>query len=439
MIRAVAVVLALAFAAGVSSARAEFTIVPVTSPGGIEAWLYEDHTIPILTIEAGFLGGAALDPEGREGTTALMAALIDEGSGGLNSTAFATALEDLAARMSFFAGADNVLVSATMLTDTRDATVELLRLALTEPRFDAEPVERLRAQALASIQIGDADPQTRAATAFYAQTFPGHPYGRPVEGTRKSVAAMSVEDLRSAHRAALTRDHLRIAVVGDIGPDALGPLLDRLFGTLPAAGPELPAVAVPHLSGQTTVIDFDAPQSMVMFGNAGILNDDPDFIPAMLMDYVLGGGSLGTRLSEEMRVKRGLTYGVYTWLAAGQFGGLYMGSFSSSNERVAEALRVLRAEWIRMAEHGVSEAELASAKRFLTGEFPLRFDGNERIAAQLLGLQLAGLGPDYVNLRNDLVEAVTVEDIARVARRLLVPEGLTTVLAGRPEGLEPGN
>ena len=178
---------------------------------------------------------------------------------------------------------------------------------------------------------------------------------------------------------------------------------------------------------------------MVMFGNAGILNDDPDFIPAMLMDYVLGGGSLGTRLSEEMRVKRGLTYGVYTWLAAGQFGGLYMGSFSSSNERVAEALRILRAEWIRMAEHGVSEAELASAKRFLTGEFPLRFDGNARIAAQLLGLQLAGLGPDYVNLRNDLVEAVTVEDIARVARRLLLPDGLTTVLAGRPEGLEPGN
>jgi zinc protease len=159
----------------------------------------------------------------------------------------------------------------------------------------------------------------------------------------------------------------------------------------------------------------------------------------MLMDYVLGGGSLGTRLSDEMRVKRGLTYGVYTWLAAGQFGGLYKGSFSSSNGRIAEALRILRAEWVRMAEYGVSEAELASAKRFLTGEYPLRFDGNERIAAQLLGLQLAGRGLDYVNLRNDLVDAVTGEDIARVARRLLVRESLTTVLAGRPEGLEPGN
>ena len=227
VIRALVVALALAFAAGASTARAEFNIVSVTSPGGIEAWLYEEHTIPILTIDASFLGGPAVDPAGREGTTSLMAVLLDEGAGELDSTAFATAREDLAAEIGFSASDDDVQLSATMLTETRDATVDLLRLALTEPRFDPEPVERLRAQTLASIRMGEADPQTRADAAFYSQAFPGHPYGRLAAGTEASVGAMTVDDLRAAHKAALTRAHLRVAVVGDITPRELGPLLDR--------------------------------------------------------------------------------------------------------------------------------------------------------------------------------------------------------------------
>ena len=439
MIRAVFITIAVAFAAGASPAKAEITIVPVISPGGIEAWLYEDHTIPILTIDASFLGGPTLDPEGREGAASLMAALLDEGAGELDSTAFSTALEDLAGRMGFFATADDIQLSATMLTDTRDAATDLLRLALIEPRFDAEPIQRVRTQTLAAIQQSDADPQTRAYAAFYAQAFPGHPYGRSTQGTQASVAAIGVDDLRAAQKAVLTRGRLRIAVVGDITSGELGPLLDRVFGALPETGPELPAVVAPHLTGSTMVIDFDTPQSVVLFGDAGILENDPDYIPAMLMDYIQGGGSLGTRLIEEMRVKRGLTYGVNTYVAPGHFGGLYMGLFSSSNERVAEAIQILRAEWLRMAESGISEAELASAKRYLTGAYPLRFDGSENIAAQLLGLQLAGRNPDYINRRSALIEAVTLEDVARAARRLLVPDDLTIVIAGRPEGLEPDN
>lgn len=441
MIRPVFVVLALAFAfaSGASPARAEINILSVTSPGGIEAWLYEDHTIPILTIAASFLGGPALDPEGREGVMSLMTALLDEGAGELDSSAFSTALEDLAAQIDFSASGDDIRLSLTTLTETRDAATSLLRLALTEPRFDAEPVERLRGQTLALIEQDDADPETQAYLAFYAQAFPDHPYGRQSTGTQSSVTAISVGDLRAAHKAALTREHLRVAVVGNISPVELGSLLDDVFGALPEAGPGLPAVVAPHLSGKTTVIDFDTPQSVVFFGNAGMLVHDPDFIPAMLMDYVLGGGSLGTRLNEEMRVKRGLTYGVGTYLASGEFGSLYMGSFSSSNERVADAIRILRSEWGHMAESGLSAAELAKAKRYLTGEFPLRFDGSGNIAAQLLGLQLAGRDLGYINRRSDLIEAVTVQDTARVARRLLTPNELTMVIAGRPEGLGPDN
>ena len=434
MIRALIVALALALASG-GAARAEIDVVAVTSPGGVEAWLYEDHTLPIVTIAASFLGGATLDPEGRRGTASLMAALLDEGAGTLDSTAFATAVEELASGIGFSASDDDVQLWATMLTERRDPTIDLLRLALTEPRFDPEAVERTRAQTLGTIQQRDADPQARAFSAFYAQAFPGHPYGSPTQGTAGSVAAITSADLHAAHRASLTRGHLKVAVVGDITPEALGPLLDRAFGGLPDTGAALPAVADPRLSGGTTVLDFDTPQSVVVFGNAGIATEDPDYIPAMLINNVLGGASLGARLSDEIRVKRGLSYGVQTWLASGRFGRLTMGAFSTSNGQAGEAIGVLRDEWARMAEGGMTPEELAGAKRYLTGEFPLRFNGSVNSAGQLLALQVGGQDVGYVNRRDALIEAVTVEDIARVARRLLVPEELTLVIAGRPEGI----
>jgi len=434
MFAALAVVLALAL-----PARAAIEIEEVTSPGGITAWLYADDTIPILTIEASLRGGTSLDPEGKEGVVRLMTALLEEGAGDLDATAFAEAREGLAARMSFDAGRDAVSISVDMLTENRDATIDLLRLALIAPRFDTEAVERVRAQALSSLRADETDPRTLASRAFYGAAFPGHPYARPVDGTLESVAALTEADLREAHGRVLTRDRLMVSVVGDITAEELGPVLDRLFDALPATGPALPPVAEPVLSGGTTIIDLDIPQSVVMFGHAGLMRDDPDFIPAFVLDHILGGGGFGSRLTEELREKRGLTYGIYTYLAPGDFGALYMGSFSTANARAGEALGLVRAEWARMAEEGVTEAELEDAKRYLTGAYPLRFDGNARIAGQLLGLQTAGLDRDYVNIRNDLVEAVTREDIARVAARLLDPTALTTVIVGRPEGLPAGN
>ncbi len=414
-------------------------IAPVTSPAGITAWLVEDQSIPIVTIEASFRGGSVLDPEGKAGATNLMAALLEEGAGEMGATEFAEAREALAARFSFSGGLDSVSVSAEMLAENRDAATGLLREALVAPRFDPEAVERVRDQVLSGLRSDETDPDAIASRAFFAQAFEGHPYARPVEGTLESVAALDAADLRAAWRAALVRDRLFVAVVGAISPEELAPLLDRLFGDLPAEGPLLPEIATPHLPGTTTVIDLDIPQSVVVFGQSGIARDDPDFIPAFVLDHILGGGGFGSRLTEEIREKRGLTYGIGSYLAPYDFGWLYMGGFSSANARVAEALDILGREWARMAESGVTEAELEAAKKFLTGAYPLRFDGNGRIAEQLLGLQTAGLGLDYVNERNALVEAVSVEDISRVAERLMRPEELTTVVVGRPEGVDATN
>ncbi|PZQ48962.1 MAG: peptidase M16 [Rhodovulum sulfidophilum] len=419
-------------------ARAAIEITEVTSPGGIKAWLTEDHSIPMITLESSFLGGAVLDPAGQEGACALMTSLLAEGAGGLDSTAFAERREDLATRFGFDCGRDDVAVSLTMLSENSAASVDLLRAALVEPDFDPSAIERVRAQLVAGIEADAADPASIAGRAFSALAYPGHPYARPSQGTVDSVKALDRAAILAAHDAVLARDRLRVAVVGDITPEALAPMLDRLFGALPATGPDLPPVAEPKLPGGLRVIDFDVPQSQMIFGQHGLPRDDPDFVPAFVMDYILGGGGLGSRLSTEVREKRGLTYGIGTMLVPNDFGALYLGHFGTANATAGMAIDLVRAEWTRMAE-GVTQEELDAAKQFLTGAYPLKFSDNARIAQQLLGIQVAGLGIDYVNARNGLVEAVTREDIARVAKRLLDTDELTFVVVGRPEGLPAGD
>jgi zinc protease len=420
-------------------ARAEIEITPVTSPGGITAWLYEDHTIPIVTLEASFRGGASVEDPEQAGVTSLMASLLSEGAGDLDASAFAEATESLASSMSFSASADGVSVSMTTLAENLDESFQLLRSALTEPSFDPDAFARTQARQLATLRADASDPNRIAARAFYADAFPGHPYATPADGLPETVEALDREAVIAAHGRALTRDRLMVAVVGAIEPEDLALRLDEVFGALPEEGPPLPEPAEAEIAGSVSVIDLGIPQSVVMFGHSGIPRDDEDFIPAFVMDHILGGGGFGSRLTEEIRERRGLTYGIYTYLAPGDYGWLYLGSFSASNERVAEAVALVRAEWARLAAEGVTEEELDAAKRYLTGAYPLRFDGNARIASQLLGLQTAGLGIDYVNERNALVEAVTTEDIARVADRILDPEMLTFVVVGRPEGLEATN
>jgi zinc protease len=415
--------------------RTRIDIVEVTSPGGITAWLYEDHTIPVVTLEASFRGGAALDPAETAGATSLMATLLREGAGELDATAFAAELESFASSLGFSAGADGVSVSATTLVENVEETFELLRLALVEPRFEEDNLARARARQVASLRADATDPNRIASRTFWARAFPDHPYDRPADGTIETVEALDRDGVVAAHERALARDNLLVAVVGAIGAETLAPLLDEVFGGLPEESAERPGPAEAALAGEVEVIELGIPQSVVTFGHAGIPRDDPDFIPAFVLDHVLGGGGFGSRLTAEIRERRGLTYGIYTYLAPNDLGWLYMGGFSSANDRVAEAIELVRAEWERTAAEGITEDELDRAKQFLTGAYALRFDGNARIASQLLGLQIAGLGIDYVNERNALVEAVTLADIERVADRLLDPDALSFVIVGQPRGV----
>lgn len=418
-------------------ARAGVELRELTTPGGLTAWLAEDHSIPFVALELRFRGGASLDAPGKRGATKLMVALLEEGAGDLDARGVARARERLAASISYDTHDDAVSVSARFLTENRAAAADLLRKSLAEPRFDPAAIERVRAQVMSIIRSDGRNPRKLAGRAFNALVYGAHPYGSDENGTPESVAALTRDDLAAAHRAALARDRLYVSAVGDITEDELARLLDNLLGGLPDAGAPLPGPADVNLPGGLKVVEYDTPQSVAVFAQPGIDRNDPDFFAAYLLNHILGGGSFESRLMREVREKRGLTYGVYSYLADRDRAQIWMGSVSSANGRIGEAISVIREEWARIRKSGVTAAELADAKTYLTGAYPLRFDGNGPIADIAVAMQMEGLPIDYIAARNDKVIAVTLEDVNRVARELLAPDRLTFVVAGRPEGLEP--
>jgi zinc protease len=431
MIRAVFVaLLALAL-----PAAAEIQIKEVTSPGGITAWLVEDHNIPFTALEIQFRGGTSIEAPEKRGVVNLMTATLEEGAGDMDSRAFAEARDSLAAEFRFDSGSDSVSVSAKFLTENRDQAIDLLRQALVTPRFDQDAVDRVRGQVLSVLRGNEKDPERIASQTFYRLTFGDHPYGSTGDGTLDTVAALTRDDVVAAHKAVLARDRIFVAASGDITAEELGLLLDRLLGDLPAIGaPQVDAATLMEPAG-IKVTDFPSPQSVVLFGHAGIPREDPDFFAAFILNEVLGGGRFTARLMSEVREKRGLTYGIGTYLIGLDHADLLLGQFAASNDKVAQAIDVVRSEWARIAVDGVTPEELAATKTYLTGSYPLRFDGNAPIASILVGMQMDGMPIDYVTTRNARIEAVTMDDIRRVAQRVFQPDALKFVVVGQPTGL----
>jgi zinc protease len=411
-------------------------IKEVKSEGGLTAWLVEDHSIPFVALEIRFRGGASLDAPDKRGAINLMTALLEEGAGDLDARAYARALEDLATSIRFDVNDDSVSVSARFLTENREASVALLRSALIEPRFDEDAIERVRGQVLSGIRSDEKDPNAIAGSTLDAMLFGDHPYATSLSGTVESVNALTRDDLVAAHDAVFARDRIYVGAVGDITEEGLAALMEDVLGDLSAEGAPMPPRAEVTIPGGVTVVDFNTPQSVAIFAQRGIALDHPDYFAAAVLNQVLGAGGFESRLMTEVREKRGLTYGVYSYLVPKDLAEVYMGSVSSANDRIAEAIDVIRAEWFKLASEGVTEDELANAKTFMTGEYPLRFDGNGPIADIIVGMQMIDLPIDYIATRNARVEAVTLEDVKRVADELLDPEGLQFVVVGKPVGLE---
>ena len=407
----------------------------VISPGGIEAWLVEDHKNPIITLSASFASGAAADPEGKEGLAVLTANLLDKGAGPYDSDTFRRALEDMVIGLGFNARSDSFGASLQTLTENSDAAFDFLRLAMTEPRFDAEPVERIRAQTVAGLKRSENRPQSIASRVWWRAAFPDHPYGRPSSGTIDSIERISTADMKAFAERVLTRTNLKIGVVGDISPGRLGVLLDRTFGALPEKGAATPAMPVkPAAIGETFVVENPVPQSVIVFGHRGIPKDDPDRFAAFILMEIMAGG-FGSRLTGEIREKRGLTYGIYANTLSLENAQLVVGGVSTRNDRVAETVGLVQKIWAEMALNGPTEQEVRDAKTYIIGSFPMRLTSSRPIAALLVSLQRDGRSIDYLDGRADRINAVTMADLKRVAKRLFLADQLTFSVVGQPKGL----
>ena len=412
-------------------------IVQVTSPGGIHAWLIEDRSNPIISMKFAFSGGSSVDPEGKEGLANLVAATIDEGAGDLDSQAFQAKLNDLSISLGFDAGREFFSGELVTLTKNKATAFELLERSLTEPRFDREPIERIRSQISLALKQRADDPGYKAQSTLRTLYYPDHVYGRANDGTLESLKNITVSDLKSYLAENIAQNNLTVAVVGDVDRVELGTLLDQAFGGLTKKSkPFRISGASPAIKGGTIILDEDIPQSEVIMAHRGISRDDPDYYAAFIVNHILGGGSFSSRLYQEVREKRGLTYSVGSYLSLLDQAPLVMASVATQNERVAETIRIMKEQWSLMAEEGPSEQELIDAKTYLTGSFPLSFTSTGRVANILLAMQLNDLGIDYLDQRNKYLEAVPLEDAKRVAKELFKPDSLTVVIAGRPVGLE---
>jgi len=430
----------LAFLAALLLAAPAFAqsqrIERVVSPGGIEAWFVRDNSLPLLALEFSWRGGSAQDPAGLEGVAALAADMLVQGAGTRDQRAFSAELENRSIALGFSAGLDTTQGSLRVLSRDKALGIELLADALARPRFDSEQVERLRANALAGISRDETSPETLARRAFARAAFGDHLYARPSRGTAESVKAIASADMRALLARVYARDNLVVAAVGDSDAAELGALLDRAFGALPAAARTVPVAPVAVSgAGKTLVVQRPGSQTYALFGHQGIARDDPDFFAATVVNYVLGGGGFNSRLMLSVRERAGLTYGIGTGLATFDAAAVVQGSTSSENGTVARALDLVRAEWASMAANGPSADELQGAKDFLTGSFPLQFDGSTRIARLMVNARLDGRGLDWFEERQRRVASVTLEDARRVAARLLDPARLLVVAVGQPVGL----
>ena len=427
-----AAVLATSVALAAPSASATTSPVEVVeSPQGTEAWLRRDSSLPIVSLAFRFTGGAALDAPGKEGLAQFMAALLDEGAGPYDAVAFRDRLDDRAIRLSFSAGRDSLFGTLHTLRENVEEAATLLGHALARPRFDDEPVGRIRSQLEAVRAQNETRPGSVGRTRWFSLVFGDGPYGRPSSGTQASLAGINVEDLRAAASERLVRQRLVVGVAGDIDRETLARVLDLAFGDLPAGALPDEAPENGNFAGQAVHVPMDIPQTELVFGLPGVARDDADFFPAFVLNSVLGGGTPGTRLEQEVRIKRGLAYSIYTYLADAERAPILIGATSTRDEGAGETVAVVRDVVRRTAAGGLTAGELADAKLYITGSFPLALDSTSEIAGFLVAMQTNDLGIDYLDRRNALVEAVTIEDVQRVAKRLLVEDAMVWVAVGR--------
>ena len=414
--------LILSFGLGVSLANA-LNIENVTSKKGITGWLVEDNTVPVVSIQFSIGGGTTQDPEGKEGLANLMTGLFDEGAGDLDSQAFQSRLDELGAEMAFSVTRDRMRGNMKMLAEKRDEALNLLALAVQKPRFDDEAIDRIREQLVAELKASEKDPKTIAQNRLLTLIYGKHLYARRGEGTPETLATINRDDLVKAHHAMFARDNIHIGIVGPVSANEAATIIDKIFGALPEKA-ELKKIEEAKLNlGGMANVNYDLPQTSLMLVYPGVKRNDPDFFAAYLMNYVLGGPGLTSRLFSEVREKRGLAYTVGSSLMLYDHSATLAVSTGTRSSEAQKSLSTIRSEVKKMADEGVSEQELDEAKSYVIGSYAVQNMGSSSdIAATLVSLQDENLPIDYIEKRRALIEAVTRDQVKAVAEKLLRPE-----------------
>lgn len=412
-------------------------IEEITTPMGLKAWLIRAPNLPMISVELNFRAGTEFEPEAKQGIAHFTAALMDEGAGPYDAKAFREQLEDIGGRFGASTDTQDMSINLTTLAEHKERAFELLGLAVNKPRFDVDAVDRMRDAMLADIRQGDEEPSNVAWRLFRPAVYGSHPYANSGEGTLESVGALKAEDARVWHDNAFTKANLQIAVVGDVTPEALGKLLDSALGSLPAGESRAAITTGPGVTTPSIVKkQMDVPQGTVLLGHLGIPRSDPDFYAMLVMNEILGGGVLTSRLGHDVREKHGLAYGVNSVNAPLPFNGMFYVSLATGNDTVQKALDLVRKHLHKIRDEEVTQAEFDDAKAYLIGSFPLRLDSNSKLLNMLAMMQSEGLPRSYLENWPEKVGAVTRADIQRVAKKIIKPDAMTLVVVGNGKALE---
>lgn len=408
------------------------TVKTLSGVKGATIWYVEDHTVPLLAVEVSLPSGSAYDPAGKFGLASFAGSMLDEGAGNLDSKAFHNALANRAINLSVTTERDYLTIALVCQSSDAKEAFRLLGLALQRPRFDNDAIGRVRAQMLQNLQEEEEDPGNVAEKAFWSTYFAGHPYAHPPDGDSAGIGAVGADDLRTFARSHWVRNGLKVAISGDTNAQAVSALIASAFAGLPGNAP--PAVPPITRTGKpaVTVVNMDVPQPNAVFGFKGLPRSDADYVASYVTNYILGGADFSSRLTDEVRVRRGLTYDISTDVYALRRASIIEGKVATRRDSIRQSVALIRDVLRKFSMSGATEQELADAKTYLTGSFPLAFASNASIASQLGSFQRQGLGPDYIAKRNGLINVVTPDDIRRVAKRLFDPANLIVVIAGTP-------
>ena len=406
-----------------------------TLKNGARVYFVAAHNLPMVTLNVVFDAGSARDPQGRNGLSMLTNHLLDNGTGELDADAIAATFEGLGAEFGSSNDRDMAGVSLRSLSDRAllDPALDLFARVLAAPSFPATSFERERQRALLGLKQAEASAGVVAAKVFFAQLYKGHPYALPPEGSEAGLKALTRNDLTAFHARYYVGRNAVLALIGDIKLSEAKTIAERVLGGLPAgeAAPALPKVAdvVPRGRAERLVA-HPSTQTHLLIGQAGMARNDPDFYPLYLGNHVLGGSGLVSRLSQEVREQRGLSYSVYSYFLPLREPGPFLLGLQTKNSQRAEALAVVRQVLKEYVEKGPTPEELAAAKKNVTGGFPLRIDSNRKIAEYLTVIGFYGLPLTYLDDFIPRIEAVTAEQIRDAFRRRVHPEHMLTVVVG---------